>query len=155
MARPTTSTALSKAAAATISASGGPHPFARRCKLPGDVANVRPSMIGLLTLNRRFGADERVLPAADSGLFRCPLRRRMSENKKSARLSEDAEYSGYKGVDDAQGYEPSPDGAEHGGAHMSNLTRRNLLAGAAVAALPPLAVPRAQAAAPLAEKVTS
>jgi len=36
--------------------------------------------------------------------------------------------------------------------HMSNLTRRNLLAGAAVAALPPLAVPRAQAAAPLAEK---
>ncbi len=37
--------------------------------------------------------------------------------------------------------------------HMSNLTRRNLIAGAAtVAALPSFAVPRAQAAAPLADK---
>src|SRR5512132_985951 len=87
------------------------------CKRPGDVANVRPSMVGVLTRKQSIGSNSGLPPPQHrSGL--CPGRRGAECAKtKICRLSENAEYSGYEGVDDAQGYGPSLDGAEHGGAH--------------------------------------
>src|SRR6266480_444222 len=84
-------------------------------------------------------------------MFRCPLRRRMSENKSLAGYPKTRNIPATRGLMTLKDTNRVPTG-QNKEEHMSNLTRRNLLAGAAVAALPPLAVPRAQAAAPLAEK---